>query len=140
MRTVEPTTPRRDEKLGTLVSDLARDVSHLVRSEIALAKAELEQKSKSAGRGAGMLGGALAFGLVALGGSLAFVSLVLNEMMPGWLAVLLAAVAYGGIAVALAMKGRDALKQAGPPAPERTIESVKEDIQWAKTHASSNVR
>jgi hypothetical protein len=140
MRTVERSTPRRDEKMGTLVADLARDVSHLVRSEIALGKAELMQKGKTAGRGAGMLGGAVAFALVALAGSLAFVSLVLNEIMPGWLAVLIATLAYGAIAVTLAMKGRDALKETGPPAPERTIESVKEDIQWAKTHASSNVR
>jgi hypothetical protein len=140
MRTAYPAARREDEKVGALVSDLARDVSHLVRCEIALAKAELEHKGRAAGSGAGMLGAAAAFALVALGGSLAFVSLVLNELMPGWLAVLIATVAYGAVAVMLAMKGRDSLKRAAPPAPERAIESVKEDIQWAKTHASSNVR
>jgi hypothetical protein len=140
MRFADSTSQRRDEKVSTLVTDLAQDVSHLLRSEIALAKAELEQKGRTAGRGAGLLGAAAAFALIALGGSLAFVSLVLNEAMPAWLAVLIATAAYGGVAVLLAMKGRDAVKQAAPPTPERTIESVKEDIQWAKTHASSNVR
>jgi uncharacterized membrane protein YqjE len=140
MRTSTNGAVRRDEKVGTLVKDLAHDVSSLLRSEIALAKAEMEHKGKAAGRGMAMLGAAAAFALVALGGSLAFVSLVLNGAMPGWLAVLLATAAYAAIAVALAAKGRDALQQTAPPTPEKAIQSVKEDIEWAKTHASSSSR
>jgi Putative Actinobacterial Holin-X, holin superfamily III len=131
---------RRDEKIGTLVKDLARDVSSLLRSEIALARAEMEQKGRAAGRGMGMLAAAAAFALVALGGSLAFVSLALNGAMPGWLAVLLATAAYAAIAVVLAVKGRDALQETAPPTPEKAIQSLKEDIEWARTHASSSSR
>jgi uncharacterized membrane protein YqjE len=140
MRTPTNGAVRRDEKVGTLVRDLAHDVSSLLRSEIALARAEMEQKGKAAGRGMVMLGAAAAFALVALGGSLAFVSLVLNGAMPGWLAVLLATAAYAAIAVALAVKGRGSLQQTAPPTPDKAIQSLKEDIQWAKTHASSSSR
>jgi Putative Actinobacterial Holin-X, holin superfamily III len=129
--------PKRSESTAELVKDLSREVSELVRQEVALAKAELTEKGKQAGAGAGMLSGAAVLGLVAVGGSLATVILLLDLVMPAWLAALIGTVVYAAGAAVLGLRGKDRLGQATPPAPEQTIESVKEDVQWAKTRATS---
>ena len=128
---------RRSESTAELVKDLSREVSELVRQEIALAKAEMTQKGKKAGAGAGMLSGAAVLGLAAVGGSMATLILLLDLVMPAWLAALIATVAYGAVGAVLALRGKRRISDAAPPAPEQTIESVKEDVQWAKTHATS---
>src|SRR6185312_15297488 len=79
---------RRSESTAELVKDLSREVSELVRQEIALAKAEMTQKGKKAGAGAGMLSGAAVLGLAAVGGSMATLILLLDLVMPAWLAAL----------------------------------------------------
>jgi Putative Actinobacterial Holin-X, holin superfamily III len=129
--------PKRSESTSELVKELSRDVSELVRQEVALAKAELTQKGKQAGVGAGMLSGAAVLGVAAVGGSLATVILLLDLVMPAWLAALIGTAVYGAVAAVLALRGKERLAEAAPPTPEQTIESVKEDVQWAKTHATS---
>jgi hypothetical protein len=83
------------------------------------------------------LGGAGALGLAALGALTACFILALNAIMPAWLAALIVAVIYGAIAAFLALRGRDKVKQATPLVPEQTIETVKEDVEWAKTQMRS---
>src|SRR5690242_5563911 len=131
------TRDKRSESTADLVKDLSREVSQLVREEIALAKAEMTQKGKKAGIGAGMLSGAAVLGLAAAGGSMATLMLLLDLVMPAWLAALIATLVYGAAAAVLAMRGKERITEAAPPAPEQTIESVKEDVQWAKSHATS---
>jgi hypothetical protein len=135
-----PDEARRDESMGQLVKDLSQDISTLVRQELQLAKVEMTQKGKQAGVGAGLLGGAGAFGLAVVGGSMATIILILDTFMPNWLAALITTLAYAAVGAILALRGRDRLKEAGTPVPERAKESVKEDIEWAKTHAKSNER
>ena len=135
-----PNEARRDESMGQLVKDLSQDISTLVRQELQLAKAEMTQKGKEAGVGAGLLGGAGVFGLAVVGGSMATIILILSTFMPTWLAALVTTLAYAAVAAVLALRGRDRLREAGSPVPERAKESVKEDIEWAKTHAKSNDR
>ena len=134
-------TPRDDKRNAStaeLMKELSREVSQLVREEIALAKAEMTQKGKHAGIGAGMLSGAAVLGLAAVGGSMAFLVLVLDSWMPGWLAALIVTIVYAAAAAILAFRGKERIRHATPPAPTQTIESVKEDVQWAKTHATSS--
>ena len=69
---------------------------------------------------------------------MAFLILVLNSWMPGWLAALIVTVVYAAAAGLLALRGKERISHATPPVPTQTIESVKEDVQWAKTHATSN--
>ena len=133
-----PTDDKRNASTAELVKELSREVSQLVREEIALAKAGMTQKGKHAGLGAGMLSGAAVLGLAAVGGSMAFLMLVLDSWMPAWLAALIVTVVYGAAAALLALRGTERISQATPPAPTDTIQSVKEDVQWAKTHAKSN--
>ena len=135
-----PDEARRGESMGQLVKDLSQDISTLVRQELQLAKAEMTQKGKEAGVGAGLLGGAGVFGLAVVGGSMATIILILDTIMPNWLAALVTTLVYATVGAFLALRGRDRLKEAGSPVPERAKESVKEGIEWAKTHAKSNDR
>ena len=128
---------KRDASTGELVKELSREVSELVRQELALARAEMTQKGKKAGLGAGLLSGAAVLGLVAVGGSMAFFILLLDRAMSSWLAALIVTLAYAAAAGVLALQGKEKITEATPPAPEQAIESVKEDVQWAKSHASS---
>jgi len=127
----------RSHSTGDLVKQLSEQTTTLVRKEIELAKAELSEKGKVAGQGAGMFGGAAVVGLLALGTLTAMVLAVLDKAMDFWVAALIVTVLYGAIAAILAMSGRDRVKQAAPPAPEQTVETVKEDVQWAKSQAKS---
>jgi hypothetical protein len=127
-----------ERSLGELLKQLSEQTTRLVHQELELAKAELQQKGKQAGQGAGMFGGAAAIGLPALGALTACIILALNEVMPAWLAALIVAVVYGAITVFLALRGRDKVKQATPLVPEQTVETVKEDVEWAKTQMRSD--
>jgi hypothetical protein len=130
-------TDKTTASTAELVKELSREVSMLVREEVALAKAEIEQKGKETAAGIGVLSAALVLGLAAVGGSMAFVILVLDAWMPAWLAALITTAAYAAVAGLLAVRGKRRVSMAAPPAPERTIESVKEDVRWAKSHATS---
>ena len=127
-----------DRSLGELLKQLSEQTTRLVHQELELAKAELTQKGKEAGAGAGMFGGAGALGLAALGALTACFILALNAVMPAWLAALIVAVVYGIIAFVLVKQGQARIKRATPPVPEQTIETVKEDVEWAKTQMRSD--
>jgi uncharacterized membrane protein YqjE len=128
----------RDRSLPDLLKQLSQETTQLVHQELELAKAELQQKGRQAGAGAGMFGGAGALGLAALGALTACLILALDTVMPAWLAALIVAVVYGIIAFVLVKQGQARLKRATPPVPEQTIETVKEDVEWAKTQMRSD--
>ena len=127
----------RSHSTGELVKQLSEQTTTLVRKEIELAKVELTEKGKVAGQGAGMFGGAAVVGLLALGTLTTMVLALLDKAMALWVAALIVTVIYGAIAAVMAMAGRDRVKQGLPPAPEQTVETVKEDVQWAKSQAKS---
>jgi hypothetical protein len=130
---------QRDRPIGELVKDLSAQTSTLVRQEIDLAKAELQQQGKVAGKGAGMLAGAGVAGLLALGALSAGLIALLGEAMPIWVAALIVMALWAIVALVLAKSGQKALQRATPPAPQ-TVETVKEDIQWAKNPTRSAPR
>ena len=130
----------RDRPIGELMKQLAQETTTLVRQEIELAKAEVTEKGKKAGVGFGMWGGAGVVGLLALGALTAFFILALDGAMPNWAAALVVAAVYGVIAAALYLKGKAKVEEAGPPVPEQTKETLKEDVQWAKTQTRSGDR
>ena len=127
----------RDRPLGEVARDLTKDLSLLVRQEIELAKAEMSQKGRTAAPGIGMLGGAGVVALAAAGALTAFLILVLAIFLPEWLAALIVAAVLGAAAYVLMKQGKERVEEAGKPVPEQTIETVKEDVEWAKTRASS---
>jgi Flp pilus assembly protein TadB len=127
----------RDRPIGDVTRELMNDVSTLVRQEIELAKAEFEQKGRNAASGLQMFGAAGVVGLAAAGALTAFFVLVLALVMPAWLSALVVAVVLGAVAFVLARQGKERVEEAGTPVPEETIESVKEDVEWAETRAKS---
>ena len=130
-------TDSRERAIPELLKELSSQTSTLVRQELELAKAEMAEKGKQAGLGAGMFGGAGVFGLLALGALTACVIAALATAMDVWLAALIVALVWAAIAGALALVGRNKTREAAPPAPEQAIESTKEDLQWAKNRARS---
>ena len=128
---------RNGESTGELLKQFSQDASTLIRKELELAKAELTEKGKQAGKGVGMFGGAGLFGLGAFGALTAFLILVLAEAMDAWLAALIVTVLWGAIAGVLALQGKHKVEEATPPQPEQTIETLKEDVEWVKRQPES---
>ena len=129
MSSVQP--PAADASLGDLFSDLTTDMSALLRDELSLAKVELKEEITKVGRAGGMFGGA------ALAGYMTIVLLsfaaawgLAEVMAVGW-AFLIVAVIWGAAAALLYLRGRDQLQKVHPK-PEQTIDTLKEDIRWAK--------
>ena len=127
----------RDRSTGDLLRELSDQTTTLVKQEIDLAKAELSQKGKKAGKGAGMFGGAGLFGVFAFAALTTCIIAALESPLSLWSAALIVAVVYAAIAGVLALQGRNKIKEVGPPVPEQATESVKEDVEWAKTRAKS---
>src|SRR5579872_6137078 len=113
------------EGLAAAVKQLTQDVGLLVRKELELARAEMADKAKTAGAGAGMLSGSAVTGLLTLGSLTALVIIALSMVVPAWLAALLVTLIWGAITAALAVAGKKKLAQAGSLVPEQTIENVK---------------
>lgn len=127
----------RDRPLGEVAKNLTSDVSLLVRQEIELAKAEMAQKARTAAPGIGMFGGAGIVALCAAGALTAFAVLVFSIFLPEWAAALIIGAVLAALAVELVRQGKQRVADAGKPIPEQTIETVKEDVEWTKTRASS---
>ncbi|HYN92820.1 MAG TPA: phage holin family protein [Pilimelia sp.] len=120
-----------DQSIGSLIAEVADDVSKLFRQEVELAKAELKVEASKAGKAAGMLGGAGFAGyMVALFASLALM-FGLDAIMPlGWAAVIVAVI-WGIAGAVLYANGRKKMKDVSP-VPQQTVETLKEDAQWLK--------
>lgn len=123
------------QSLAELTKQLSDQATTLARMEVELAKAELQQKGKQIGIGAGAFGGAGLFGLFAFGALTATFILALAEAVDAWLAALIVTVAYAAIAGVLALVGRSRVQEGTPPTPQRAIESTKEDVETAKRSA-----
>lgn len=128
-------SPQDDRSLGDIVSDVANDLSTLVRQELDLAKTEVKQEASRAGKGAGLLAGAGVAGhLVLLFLSVAGMYL-LDNWIPVEVAALLVAAVWLVVALVMGSAGRKALKTANPQLPQ-TQRSLKEDAEWVKRQKS----
>ena len=127
----------RERPIGELLKQLSTETTTLVRQELELAKAEVAQKGQKAGKGAGMFGGAGVVGFLAAMALTAALIMGLDKAMPNWLAALIVGLVYAAIAGILALQGRNKIQEAVPPVPEQAADSVKEDVQWAKSRTQS---
>jgi uncharacterized membrane protein YqjE len=130
----------QDRPIGELLKQLSEETTTLVRQELELAKAEMAQKGKQAGMGAGMFGGAGVAALLGLAALTAVAIVALDAAMPLWLAAVIVGLLWLAVAGVLALQGKRKVQAATPPVPEQTQESVKEDVEWAKTRAKSGKR
>lgn len=125
------TAPSDDRTIGELLGDATRDLGTLVRQEIELAKVEIKDEVTRAGKAGGMLGGTA----IAAWMSLLLLSFAaawgLSEVMPEGVAFLIVGLAFAAVAAVLYLKGREELKNVNP-VPQQTIDTLKEDAQWAR--------
>jgi hypothetical protein len=122
---------REEPSFSELLGAVTGDLQTLFRQELALAKAELREEAAKTGKAAGLLSGAAVAGYLALLLlSLAAVFGLAELIGLGWAALVVAAV-WAIVGAVLAVMGRNRMREVSPK-PERTIESLKEDAQWAK--------
>lgn len=121
-----------DRSLGELFADLAKESSVLVRQEVALAKSELSQKAGQVGKDIGFLA---VGGLVLYAGLLAIIAAIIILLgtvgVPWWLSALVVGILVAGAGYFMVQRGLTALKREDL-APRQTIETLKEDAEWAK--------
>ena len=120
-----------NKPLGDLFSDLASEMSNLVRQEVSLAKVEMTQKAKSIGKNVGYLVVGGAVGYAALLAVIAAVIMLLDRFMPSWGAALLVGIIIAGISWLLIGKALNALQET-EITPRQTVETLKEDATWVK--------
>ena len=134
-------TELRQRSTLELVKDLTHQASTLVHQEVELvklevqenvdlAKSEMTEKAKTAGTGVALLTAAGVAGLMALGILSAFLILALDGVMPNWAAALCVAAIWVVAGLVLAVFGRKKINEIGSAVPSRTIEAVKEDVEW----------
>ena len=121
-----------DRSLGELFAELTREMGTLVRAEVELARVEMTRKASRVGKDIGFLAAGAA---VAYAGLLAILAAVIIGLaalgVPWWLAALLVGLVVAGVGYALVQRGLSALKREDLT-PRQTIETLKEDKDWAK--------
>ena len=122
----------QEKPVSDLVKQLSDQTTRLLRAEVELAKAELTQKGKQAGIGAGMFGGAGVFALYGMGALVAAIIALLATAMDTWIAALIVSVVLFAIAGVAALLGKNRVQAAAPLAPEAAIETTKADVELTK--------
>jgi len=124
------------ESLGSIVSGIVEDLQGIVRGEVQLAKTELKEEASQIGKGAGMAGAGIFLGLVGFIFLMLGVTYVLNLWMRMWIAAGVVGVVLLIIAAILANAGKSQIQQASLK-PDETLDSLKEDQEWASRQINS---
>lgn len=124
-------TPGPERTLGQLVADATADISTIVRSEIALAKAEITGEAKLAGKGVGLLAGAAFVGLLGLVFLFHTLANVIAIWLPLWAGYLITTALLFVIAAILGLVGKNSVTKVQPK-PERTIKNAQDTIEALK--------
>ena len=117
--------------MGEVLQDIVANIQEIVRSEFRLAKAEIQEEAHKIARSSIPMGIGIVMALYAVGFILLAIVHGLSTVMEAWLAALIVSVAVLVASMTLIAAGRKRLKQV-KVVPEKTIETVKENVQWAK--------
>jgi uncharacterized membrane protein YqjE len=120
-----------ERSTADIMQTVVRDMGDMVRAEIRLARAEMTEKAKKAGVGAGLMGGAAVVGLLAGASLTAAAIAALALVLPVWASALIVCVLLACLGGALFAAGRSKFK-AVQPVPQRTVQTLKDDVEWAK--------
>jgi uncharacterized membrane protein YqjE len=126
--------PTEDASIAELVRRLGDQLSTLIRDELRLAQAELQQKGKKAGVGVGMFGGAGMLVFYGVGALIAALALALALVVEPWLAGLIVGVVLLAVAGILGLLGKQKVQDAIPPVPQEAVQNVRDDIAVVKEH------
>jgi hypothetical protein len=135
MTTEEPHSDRRS--IRELIDQLSEDVRALVRAEVSVIRAELEEKVRRLAVGAALVAVAGVLGLVALGAATATAIIALANVLATWLAALIVTAAFAFVAGIALLVGLRILRRGVPPAPTESVDAIKEDVSWVKARARS---
>jgi uncharacterized membrane protein YqjE len=131
------TEENNQRSMRELIDKLSTDARDLVRAEVGLARAELEEKARRLAAGGALVGAAAVLGLVALGALTATAIIALSNVVSTWLAALIVTVVAGVLAGILLLLGIKLLRRGVPPAPTESVDHMKEDVSWVKARARS---
>jgi uncharacterized membrane protein YqjE len=124
-------TPQTQRSVPEVLQDIAGNLQDIIGSEFRLAKTELKEEAAKAARPAATFGAGVAFGFYGIGFLLLASVYGLSTVMAGWLAALLVGAILAIVAIALLSSSGKKLKRLNP-APDKTIQSLEENLQWAK--------
>jgi uncharacterized membrane protein YqjE len=123
-----------DRSISSVLSDIVGNVQQIVRAEVRLAKAEVREEAVKAKRGVILLGVGAAGFLFGVGFLLLAVVYALATVWPAWAAALVVALGAAGVGGAIIAAGVKNLRSISL-APPRTVSTIQENIEWAKTRA-----
>lgn len=130
--------PHHDSRsIRELIDQLSEDVRALVRAEVSVIRAELEEKVRRLAVGAALVAVAAVLGLVALGAATATAIIALANVLATWLAALIVTAVFAFVAGIVLLAGVKFLRRGVPPAPKESVDSIKEDVSWVKARARS---
>ncbi|HEY6986775.1 MAG TPA: phage holin family protein [Bryobacteraceae bacterium] len=127
-------TGENNRSVADVLQDIVANIQAIIRSEVRLAKTEITEETTKAGRAAGMIAGGTAAGLFTVWLLLLTILFALSTVIPMWSASLVLVVVMAAITIILLSAGKKRWKTVHPK-PEKTIESVKENVEWAKHQA-----
>jgi len=131
------TEENNHRSMRELIDKLSTDARELIRAEVSLARAELEEKARRLAAGGALVGAAVVLGLVAIGALTATAIIALSNVVSTWLAALIVTVVAGVLAGILLVIGIKLLRRGVPPAPTESVDQMKEDVSWVKARARS---
>jgi hypothetical protein len=123
-------TSQRQRSVPEVLQDIVGNLQEIIRSEFLLAKTELKEEAKLAAKPAATFGVGLVLGIYGMGFLLLAAMYALALVMPIWLAALLVGTSLAIVALALMSSGGKKLKHINPT-PDKTIQSLEENVQWA---------
>jgi len=124
----------RERPMTEIFRDIVGNVQEMVRSEVRLARVELREEASKTAKAGAMLAAGAVLAMVAAVFLLVCIAQLLDMVMPDWAAALIMALALGIPAAIMVSKGRQRLHV---PMPEKTIENVKENVEWMKNQTKS---
>ena len=124
-------TPQMQRTVPELLGNIVDNLQQIIRSEFKLAKAELQEKASRASKPATTLGAGFLLGLYGLGFLLLAAAYALSMIMAAGLAALIVGGVLALVSVVLVTSSVNKLKALNP-APEKTIQTLQENVQWAK--------
>ena len=124
-----------DRSVSDVLQDIIRNIQDIVRSEVRLAKTEVREEVAKARDASVLLGVGALSGLFSAFFLLFAIVYALSRVVPDWAAALIVAVALAIAAGLLLTKGAERFKHVHP-APDKTMASLKENVEWAKRHTT----
>lgn len=124
----------RDRPLSEVLKDIFSNVQEMLRSEIRLVRAEVREEAGKTAASAKLLGAGAVLALFAGGFLLVGLTQLLGQVMPEWAATLVMAAVLGITGFVLLSKGRERFTM---PKPDKTIDNLKENVEWMKNQTKS---